>query len=283
MSDDPETGGGFSNGAGLVSRRRVLAAGSMVLGGVGMGSTATSALFHDAESATGEISVDDDPTLNYNVVDNSAFSASFRTGARYQIQYQAAWVRSFDRVEIQVENVDDGSVPGDSVTETAAEGAVTYPRSGTYDDGSQGDTYRFTIEVYSSGDSSPVLSTVVTDDAGGGGTGDGDMGSVDDPTLADYQVTDDSGSIVARYAVDYQLENATANNFSEVAVTFDDLDVSGNPGQTNTSTSRPNGTVSYTQVFTADDNYRLTIEVKNENGIVVDSATVSDVADGTDP
>lgn len=268
---------------GHLTRRRILAGGCLALGTGGAVVESTAALFSDADTAAGAVRIDADPALNYNVVDESAFSFSAGTGARYQIQYQVAWIDPFDRLEIQVENVDDGSVAGETFTATSREGVVTYPSSGTYDDGSQGDAYRITFAAFESGASAPVLERVVTIDAGGDGAGDGEMGDEDDPKLESFSVTDNTGLFVGRYTVDYQLANATDDNFSAVAVTFDSLDFSGNPGRTNTDSSRPSGSVSYSRLGTRGNTFEIRIEVKNENGLVVDAASLTDVADGTDP
>ena len=79
-----------------------------------------------------------------------------------------------------------------------------------------------------------------------------------------------------------QLSNVDASNFSEVVVTFDNLAYSRS-GIEETSSSQPTGSVSYSLPFAVGDDYTITIDVVNDEGLIVDSVTVTDTADGTDP
>lgn len=258
------------------SRRRTLAGCCLLVVASALLVGSTGAFLFDAETATGSVQVDDDPELSFNLVDRSAFF-----GARYEIQYQIQWVDDFENVTIHVENLADSTV-SETFSETEPTGGVVYPSAGTYDDGSYNDTYRFTFEVFEAGSSSPVITRQVTDRADGNGTQDGDFQNVGDPTLDTYTIVDDSGPFVD-YTVEYEVGNATQENFNEVVVTFDNLNVSSHPGSTATNTSEQ-GTISYPLSFVPDDStYEITIEVRNGDGLVVDSATVVDDADGTDP
>ena len=106
------------------------------------------------------------------------------------------------------------------------------------------------------------------------------MGSADDPVLDSFTVTDQTQYNNTDYVVDYQLSNVSASNFSQVVVTFDD-NANNWADATETSTAQPNGSVTYAQGGTEGDTYTITVEVENENGLVVDSGSVDDVADGS--
>ncbi len=259
------------------TRRRVLVGSGLLLGAGANTVGSTHALFADSGSADGTLTVDDAPAINYQIVDQSGYG-----GAAYDIIYDVEWVSDFAQIEVSVSNITDASVSGETVKGSSPSGTLSYPSGGGTDGGSLGDTYEFTFEVFESGGNTVVTAGPVTDDAGGGGTGDGDMGDVDDPELDSYTITDDSAGLTAEYTVDYQLSNVSASNFSEVVVTFDNLDFSSS-GIQETSTTQPTGSVTYSLFFGGGSDYTITIDVKNDEGLIVDSATVSDTADGSDP
>lgn len=265
-------------GRRLVTRRRVLAAGAVILGASGRAAGRTEAYFSALADASGSVQIDDNPAINYVIVDQSGYG-----GAAYDVIYEVEWVSNFDHIDISVANTSDSTVSGETLTASSSTGTLSYPSGGGTDGGSLGDIYEFIFEAIDSSGNVVVTAGPVTDEAGGSGTGDGDMGRVDDPTLDSYTITDNSSFLSADYTVDYQLSNVSGANFSEVVVTFDNLDYDSS-GIQETSTSQPSGSVSYSlSLFGGGSDYTITIDVKNDEGLIVDSATVSDTADGTDP
>ncbi|MFB6074701.1 MAG: hypothetical protein ABEJ89_06785 [Haloarculaceae archaeon] len=274
-NDDPERPNDVA-GSGL-SRRTLLAGGLLTLGGaVHLVDGDTLALFTDAGAAGGAVSVDSDPTLNYHLYDRTRNS-----NAAYDIAYQVEWVAGFDHVEIQVENLDSGYISGDTFSRTTAEGSVSYPRGGGSDGGAGGDTYRFTFRAYKRGQSSPVLQKVVEDQTDGNDTGQGNFGNANSPAVEWIILEDRTDSGGGRYTAYYEVTHPS--NASLVRARFADNDAGSWATTTDTSTNTPNGALAYDEGGTDGDQFDVTVAVEDGSGLVVDSTTISDVADGTDP
>ncbi|QLH84146.1 hypothetical protein [Halosimplex pelagicum] len=269
------------SGHGTVSRRQVLAGSLLFVGGSSqLVNATTSARFSDTESASGTVRVGRSPTLNYQIVDETK-----NNNAEYAISYQVENVGNFDRIELYLDNNPDGQYNTDlggngeseSYTRTSTEGTISTQSFG----GHSGDTFEFIFEVYEVGDSSPVIRKVVTDESGdGSGSEEGEFGNENSTEIEWILVTDDAKNNNGDYAVYYELTKL--QNFGQVRVRFVDKDESWGT-VTKTSRNTPNGRVDYTEGGTGGHEFDIIVEVLNQNDIVVDDVTISDIADGTDP
>lgn len=265
---DPPAQGRRTDGESTISRRRLLAGGLSLVGLAGLGLGSTSGRFLDSNGATGTVQIDDDPTLSYTIGDEAQHNK-----AAYEVQYQVEWVADFDSIEVVVANTTD---PSDSMTETRTtrSGVVTYQGSGN----TAGDTYEFTFTVSDSA-GNVVLQKTDTDTADGKDTQHGETGSVDTPTLEGIDVYDDRTNNKTSYTVSWEVANTAT--FQQVTVTFENTTRNNPKVETRTSTD-PTGPVSYAKGGTGGDRYEITVDVYNDEGIVVDSQTVADVSDGDD-
>lgn len=205
---------------------------------------------------------------------------SRNTNASFQIQYEVTGVPGFDRLELDVENRTNGAYGGSYVLEDDS-GVVSYPEGGGDDGGAEGDEYDFTFRVYDEG--GLVLEESATEVADGESEdGEDDFGDEDDPVLESFTVVDDSRYTNTAFELTYEVSRL--EHFQEVVVTFDDVDVDwgGAETTTKTETDAPTGTVPYEQGGTEGDRYEITVEVRNDDGIVVDSGTVCHVAGSAD-
>jgi hypothetical protein len=226
-------------------------------------------LFQDSGTATGTVGIDDDPTLNYRIDDRTS-----NNKASYEISYQVEWVVEFDRIDIRIKNTDDTSSTTESFS--TAEGGTTFTGSG----GTNGDTYEFTFWVYKTGQDSPILEKTVSDIADGADTQGGDFGGTTDAKLERIDVRDNTSNNKAAYTVEYEVSNYETD-FGEVEVSFDNLSGS-NKDASDTSSDTPTGSVTYSEGGTSGDEYEITVDVRNSNGLIVDSETIPDTADRTD-
>lgn len=258
-----------------LSRRRLLACGAALVGTGSAVVPSTWSRFADTDAAAGTVRIDEDPTLNYTIDDQTQ-----NNKASYEVFYQVEWVSDFDRIEVRVENLDDSNIGPETLTGYATEDSLAYPGGGGSDGGAENDTYEFQLSVYD-GAGNVAIQRTTTDVADGDGTSEGDMGNADDPTIESVTVTDTTENQTTNYTVAYELAGADDSNFSEVVVTFDDTSNTW-ADATRRSSSRPTGSVSYSRGGTQDNTYEITVEVENENGLVVDSTTITDVADGDD-
>ncbi|SFR98671.1 hypothetical protein SAMN05216559_2077 [Halomicrobium zhouii] len=263
-----------------ISRRKLLAGSLATIGASSNLVTATTkAEFQSTGSASGDVQVAE---LNVALQDNSRFLA----GVQYQIIYQVVMETGYDGIEITVDNTS-----GDSSTYTrdvsdGQEGVIQH----TADAGAYFDTFEFTFEVSvaGAGDSNPVLTEALTDSPDGTNPPGDDMGGSDDPTLESFTVMDlSNGDDGTRYDVSYQV--ADAGGFDgEVQVHIEStngffgfLFPEGN--QTMSNDSVGSGTVSYPndgETYPRWGPFGITVEVVKDNGIVVDSGTVTDEPDG---
>ncbi len=255
----------------LVSRRRIVAGGAIALGGLAGIGIGTGALFRDMETASGTVRIDAPYQLNYDIVDNTDDVSGNK--ASYTIHYQVEWLADFSSLELTVENLTDGTTPFSGSSSDEEDSFSFQENNG------EGDDYEFTFTVYENG--SQYDQQTVKDTAGGDGPSQGDMGSVDSPTLDNFYVSDTSDQYnnKAAFDVDYLVTNTT--DYDYVEVTFDNLD-SPNKSATETDTAA-DGVVSYgPEGSTGGDDFEITVDVVNTNGVVTDSGTVSITANGTD-
>lgn len=259
------------------TRRHLLTVGGVLLGGTAVVSETTSALFADSGNAAGGIDVDDSPTLNYAITDDTQ-----NTNVEYSVAFQVEWVADFDRIEIRIENVDAGHLGPESYTEPVEEGTVQYPPGGGSDGGAADDTYEFRFEVYEVGSGTPVITETVTDVADGDGQRKGDMGSTNSPKIDTFTLVDNSDvqTDQTRFTVDYAVDNVA--EYDHVEVTFDNLE--NDWSDVTMSDGLQDSTVDYgPQGGTTEQDYQITLDVVNTNGIVTDSDAITDEADGTSP
>lgn len=272
---------GESSGDSHISRRTLIAGGLLTVGGSArLLDSTTVARFRDTETASGTIRVGQTPTLDYRIYDQTK-----NNNAEFKVAYQVENVDPFDRIEITVDNVPDGQYNpnpgGDAETEsfsrTSPEGTVSTSSYG----GHSGDTFEFIFTVFEQGTASPVIEKTVTDTADGNDTGDGNFGNKNSAEIEWILVEDDTKSNNGNYTVYYELTNLD-NNVGLVRGRFQN----GNNSWatvSDTSTDTPNGTLSYNEGGTGGDPFDIVVEVENENGLIVDEVTISDVADGNDP
>lgn len=269
---------GSSDGSGdRISRRKFVTGGLLLVGGSSLIANAkTSASFHDTESAGGTVQINGDPTLNYQITDESE-----NNKAQYTVAYQVEWVTNFDRIEIQIDNNPDGQYSPDSdeavkFTEYSEEGAVSHSFGGNH----AGETFEFVFEVYEQDSQSPIITKITTDVADGEGTDDGDFGDVNSPDLKRISVFDNFQNNKANYTVEYE---ASDTNFYDALITFDNKTQTNWGDATRTSTDKPIGSVSYSKGGTGGDLYDITVELRKANGITVATQTIKEEkVDGDD-
>ncbi|WP_408958898.1 hypothetical protein [Natrinema sp. 74] len=247
------------------------------------GQTGSDALTFEVDASNGamdlslerSVAVTAGPTLKQRISDET------RNGnAAFSISYRVDRVPSFDRLELEVENVDAGYIGPVTYTEETTEGTVSYPPGGGGDGGAGGDTYEFRFRVYdASGEVSDLYTEVTTTATGSDPPGD-DLGDETDPTLVGFSVTNDEQWTNNRFTVDYEVE--PRDDFGEVTVSFDNTQSDWSDA-TKTNDAAPTGTVVYPaagrhQGGINGDTYNITVDVYNQRGIPVESATVSLVA-----
>ena len=206
----------------------------------------------------------------YSLQDNTANS-----NVEYDLFYDVNNTARFDRVEVTFDNRNN-DWGDETVTGTDARGNVTFSQGGE-----EGSEYEITIRVFNT--EGTVTDTVsFTDVADGDSQSDGDVTDSDSPQFAGT-VIDDLGGSEANYEVSYNVTNRT--NFGTVRVRYENLD-SGGADATYTSTDPRNNVDDYAEASfggTGGDEYRITVQLLDDAGVIVDERVVTDVADGTDP
>lgn len=220
---------------------------------------------------TRAVTVADSPELTYRIRDQTQYG-----NAAFTISYRVRRLPEFDRIEIEVENVDKGNIGQETYVEQSTEGTVTYPPGGGSDGGVGGDTYEFRFRVYDQSGEVTALSTETTTTADGDDPPGDDLGSEDDPELVGFTVTNDEQHTNNRFTVDYEVDRL--EEFEEVQVEFDNTERDWADG-TKSSGDAPTGTVVYPaegqrQGGVNGNAYDVTVEVYNQSGIPVDSGTV---------
>ncbi|WP_254763742.1 hypothetical protein [Natrinema marinum] len=215
------------------------------------------------------------PSLKQRIRDDT------RNGnAAFTISYRVTRVPNFDRVELEVENVDAGYIGQTTYVEETTEATISYPSGGGSDGGAGGDTYEFRFRVYDeSGEVTDLYTEITTTATGSDPPGD-DLGDENDPTLVGFTVTNDEQWTNNRFTVDYEVD--PREDFERVDVSFDNTTNDWSDA-TKSNDAAPTGTAVYPaagrrQGGVNGDTYDVTVEVYNQNGIPVDSGTVSIVA-----
>ncbi|NUB89696.1 hypothetical protein HT576_01425 [Haloterrigena sp. SYSU A121-1] len=220
---------------------------------------------------TRAVTVTDPPVVSEQIRDRT------RNGnAAFTISYRVRRLPDFDRIEIEVENLDAGYIGKETYVQTTKEGSVSYPRGGGGDGGADGDTYEFRFRVYDQSGEVTELYTETTTTADGENPPGDDLGSEDDPKLVGFSVTNDEQYTNNRFTVDYEVTRL--EEFDEVQVEFDNTERDW-ADRTKSSDDAPTGTVVYPaegqrQGGVDGNTYDVTVEVYNQSGIPVDSGTV---------
>lgn len=235
--------------------------------------------FHASMDRRADVEEADEPTFKRSITDET------RDGnAAFSIAYRVDSMPDFDRLELDVENTSGSWIDGEAFVRASSEGRISYPSHGS-DGGAEGHTYRFTFEVYDADDQVVVSETTERVAGEGGDDDDDEFGGEDDPRLESMAVTDDSdpGTDQVQFVIEYEVSNT--ERFGEVVVTFDNQEHSWSD-RTATNES-PTGTVTYpdqgTQGGTSGQEYDITLDVRRESDVTVDSHTITTVADGEDP
>ena len=198
-----------------------------------------------------------------------------QNSVQFDAQYRTENWTSSSEVEVIFENVDQPVASGIN-SSTEANGSVRYTQS--YGAGNE---YEIRYVVYDS-DGVLVDSVVVEDTADGTDhTSNDDMATPGSPILTNKTVIDrtDTNQNSVRYEVEYETTDWTAG--SRVEVRFQNLEQSSASGEG--SSTDASGSVNYSQSYGANNDYRIRIELYDDNGILVDSEVVNDTADGISP
>jgi hypothetical protein len=233
--------------------------------------TAEDAAGNDGGGATDSVTVSGAaPTVNGVSVEDLAANGN----SEYRVSYDVD--SSASRVEVEFDDRANGWAD-DTATTTDTRGTVTYTQGGT-----TGDTFDITVRAYDSG-GSVSDSRTITDVSDGSNPGSNDdLSNGNSPQFAGTLVDDLSAS-QADYEVMYNVTRRA--NFGEVRVRVENLD-SGGADATYTSTDPRHNVDDYRVASyggTDGDRYRLTLQVVDADGVVVDERVVTDTADGTDP
>ena len=255
------------------------------------GATRSVAVSVDRDSSTGEAALPFEVTASGNAVeialtravavtDPPAISEQIRDrtqngNAAFTISYRVRRLPDFDRIEIEVENLDSSYIGQETYVQTTKEGTVSHPPNGG-DGGADGDTYEFRFRVYDRSGEVTELYTETTTTADGENPPGDDLGSEEDPELVEFSVANDEQYTNNRFTVDYEV--AQLEEFEEVQVEFDNADQDW-ADRTKSSDDAPTGTVVYPaegqrQGGVNGNTYDVTVEVYNQSGIPVDSGTV---------
>lgn len=199
--------------------------------------------------------------------------------AAYRVLYRVKNVAetSFSEVRVTFDNL-DSNWADDTKTNTNMEGYVEYSEGGA-----GGDRYEITVDVYDD-TGAIILSETATDVADGTNPDGNDQigGGPNDPQLERFEVVEDNTrNNNTEFVTEYEVSNV--DTFQRVDVTFDNQENNWSD-ETTSNTSTPGGEVRYPEGGGSvggveGHRYEITAEVINENGLVVDSATRTNVAD----
>jgi PKD repeat protein len=226
-------------------------------------------------TTTQSVTVTPRPTLSSKIVDQGQTGSG--SLARYETSYNVTNRSVFDRVEVTYNNLDSGGADQTYTRTDPRTNVDGYGWTDTYG-GTGGDTYEVTIEVFDTS-GAVVDSRTVTDDADGSDpAGNADLSEASSPQLSNRAIQDTSKNSNANYDVNYTVSDS-AGRFTETEILFYNRD-------TATATGQKTGTqltevLSYSAGGAEGDTYDIIIQVQDDDGIVVDSETITDVADGT--
>ncbi|GAB3674386.1 hypothetical protein [Halopiger thermotolerans] len=136
-------------------------------------------------------------------------------------------------------------------------------------------------------DAVPSDGTTVTAYTASGGTGDrltlevsrSEAGGGGDDGVA-WSITDDTARNTVRYGVSYEVTTADSTSFDRVEVEFENRDSGTTAIREGTE---PRGTIEYSQGGAEGDTYEITITAYDDAGEVIDTRTMTDTADGSNP
>ncbi len=210
--------------------------------------------------------------IEYVVSDTSR-----NNNARYQLSYDVTGTSEFDRLEVQYNNLDESYDSASGSYETGdSRGKTDLFTAG----GTMGDNYEIVLTAYDA--SGNVLGTErITDSADGQSPPGDDLSTPSSPQLQNVDMRDKSKvqQDEGHYQVFYDVSGS--GSFDSVEVTFRNLDHGW--GTKTKSDGRRSGNVQYRQGGTAGDDYEIIVRVLDGDGIVVDTQTITDTADGNDP
>ncbi|MFB6181184.1 MAG: hypothetical protein ABEJ93_04875 [Candidatus Nanohalobium sp.] len=221
-------------------------------------------------NASQPITLYDRPSLESFVVkDNEQYG-----NADYTVEYEVSNLASFQEVRVIFDNQANDWSDGTYTSSDAPTGSVSHSS------GSEGDTFNITVEVLNTSsavtdwgnvtDVSDGSNTYYPQDLGGG---------KENPDFKDVNLSDNSNTVTdsTRFEVEYELNKTT--NFQEVKATFNNLQNDWSDAVT-TNSSSPEGTLNYQDWGTTGQDYNITVEVINSDGIPVDTRKYTETADG---
>lgn len=269
--DRGERGERAGGGSGI-SRRHFFVSGLL---GIGASSQlidqTTSGAFSDEASTVSPASV---ASLERTIIDNSDGETDT---VEYQIGYEVILDSGFDYIDISVENL--SGTNGDTFTEEN-EKKMTFTY--THGHGVNSHEYKFTFKLYIEGSSNPVFTESTTDIPGGGNPpGNDDPADEDSPEL-EWMIVDDSSHSQHGLLYDVYYQVSKVDNYSGVEVEFDRSNKSHGEA-TIPSSSGPIGHVQHSEEGADGIEFDITTRVKDGDSFVVDSETITDTSDGTDP
>ncbi|WP_049969965.1 Ig-like domain-containing protein [Haladaptatus cibarius] len=202
---------------------------------------------------------------------------SRNNNARYQLSYDVTETNDFDRLEVRYNNLDENYDAASGRYETTdSRGKTNVFTAG----GTMGDDYEIVLTAYDA--SGNVLGEErVTDTVDGQSPPGDDLSTPSSPQVQNVDIRDRTNvrQDEGRYQVFYDVSNS--GTFDAVEVEFRNLD---NEWATETETAgQRNGNIWYRRGGTARDDYEIIVRVLDGDGIVVDTQTITDTADDTDP
>jgi len=214
------------------------------------------------------------PSLSSKIVDQGQTGSK----ARYETSYEITNTANFDYVEVEYTNLNDEFYGGETYTSNETRNNIdAYGWQDTYD-GTGGNTYEITINVYN--DTGAVVdSRTVTDTADGVNPGGNqDLTESDSPTLDSATLRDLDPNNV-EYELEYTASDV-AGKYSETEVLFVNTDNHQATDQVTGTTL--SDTVSYSR-YSIGDQYQVYVQVQDDDGIVVDQTIINDTANGVNP
>jgi hypothetical protein len=215
-----------------------------------------------------------EPSLASKIVDQGQTGSK----ARYETSYDITNTANFDYVEVEYTNLNDEFYGGETYTSNETRNNIdAYGWQDTYD-GTGGNTYEITINVYN--DTGAVVdSRTVTDTADGVNPGGNqDLTESDSPTLDSATLRDLDPNNV-EYELEYTASDV-AGKYSETEVLFVNTDNHQATDQVTGTTL--SDTVSYSR-YSIGDQYQVYVQVQDDDGIVVDQTIINDTANGVNP
>ncbi|PGF17901.1 hypothetical protein CP556_18525 [Natrinema sp. CBA1119] len=191
--------------------------------------------------------------------------------AQYAVSYNVS-AESFDHVQIEFDNIDSGTTTVENRSDPR--GTVEYSEGG-----SGGDSYTITITAYdTNGDVIDTRNETDTAD-GVNPDADDDLSSPTSPRLNGSRVDDWSqpNDNSAHYFVSYDVRNR--DEFDRVEVSFKNRDTGVITTETATD---PRGRLEFSGNSIGDE-FGIELRVYDTDGVLVDSRSFGDTADGTNP